>query len=96
MLKQIAHLQINPEKGRRKDLKKIDSLIGDLQSTDRPVVIFRLRRLKLSAMRYAVFDLGQQFDQVRDGRDPRVGRSHPARGKHRHPAGRESDRYVRG
>jgi hypothetical protein len=33
MLKQIAHLQINPEKGRRKDLKKIDSLIGDLQST---------------------------------------------------------------
>jgi hypothetical protein len=33
MLKQIAQLQINPEKGRRKDLKKIDSLIGDLQST---------------------------------------------------------------
>jgi hypothetical protein len=33
MLKQIAHLQINPEKGRRKDLKKIDSLIGDLQAT---------------------------------------------------------------
>ena len=33
MLKQIAHLQINPEKGRRKDLKKIDSLIGELQST---------------------------------------------------------------
>ena len=33
MLKQIAHLQINPEKGRRKDLKKIDALIGDLQST---------------------------------------------------------------
>ena len=32
MLKQIAHLQINPERGRRKDLKKIDSLIGDLQS----------------------------------------------------------------
>ena len=32
MLKQIAHLQINPEKGRRKDLKKIDSLIGDLQA----------------------------------------------------------------
>jgi hypothetical protein len=32
MLKQIAHLQINPEKGRRKDLKKIDTLIGDLQS----------------------------------------------------------------
>jgi hypothetical protein len=33
MLKEIAHLQINPEKGRRKDLKKIDSLIGELQST---------------------------------------------------------------
>jgi hypothetical protein len=32
MLKTIAHLQINPEKGRRKDLKKIDSLIGELQS----------------------------------------------------------------
>jgi hypothetical protein len=32
LLKQIAHLQINPERGRRKDLKKIDSLIGDLQS----------------------------------------------------------------
>ncbi len=32
MLKQIAHLQIDPEKGRRKDLKKIDALIGDLQS----------------------------------------------------------------
>ena len=33
MLKQIAHLQINPERGRRKDLKKIDALIGQLQST---------------------------------------------------------------
>jgi hypothetical protein len=33
MLRQIAHLQINPEKGRRKDLKKIDALIGELQST---------------------------------------------------------------
>ena len=33
MLEQIAHLQINPERGRRKDLKKIDALIGDLQST---------------------------------------------------------------
>ncbi len=33
MLKRIAHLQINPERGRRKDLKKIDSLIGELQST---------------------------------------------------------------
>jgi hypothetical protein len=32
MLKQIAGLQINSERGRRKDLKKIDSLIGDLQS----------------------------------------------------------------
>jgi len=31
MLKRIAHLQINPEKGRRKDLKKIDALIGELQ-----------------------------------------------------------------
>jgi hypothetical protein len=33
ILKQIAHLQINPEKGRRKDLKKIDTLIGELQAT---------------------------------------------------------------
>jgi len=33
ILKQISHLQIDPEKGRRKDLKKIDALIGDLQST---------------------------------------------------------------
>ena len=32
MLKLIAHLQINPERGRRKDLKKIDALIGDLQA----------------------------------------------------------------
>ena len=32
MLKRIALLQINPEKGRRKDLKKIDALIGELQS----------------------------------------------------------------
>lgn len=33
ILKRIALLQINPEKGRRKDLKKIDALIGELQST---------------------------------------------------------------
>jgi hypothetical protein len=33
MLKRIAHLQINPERGRRKDLKRIDALIGELQST---------------------------------------------------------------
>jgi len=32
ILKQIAHLQINPERGRRKDMKRIDALIGDLQS----------------------------------------------------------------
>jgi hypothetical protein len=32
MLKRIAVLQINPERGRRKDLKKVDSLIGELQS----------------------------------------------------------------
>ena len=32
MLKKIALLQINPERGRRKDLKKIDALIGELQS----------------------------------------------------------------
>ena len=32
ILKQIALLQINPERGRRKDLKKIDALIGELQS----------------------------------------------------------------
>ena len=33
LLKRMAHLQINPERGRRKDLKKIDSLIGEVQST---------------------------------------------------------------
>jgi hypothetical protein len=33
IMKKIAQIQINPERGRRKDLKKIDSLIGDLQST---------------------------------------------------------------
>lgn len=33
LLKRVAHLQINPEKGRRKDLKKVDALIGELQST---------------------------------------------------------------
>src|SRR5471030_2381414 len=33
ILKRIAHLQINPERGRRKDLKKVDALIGELQST---------------------------------------------------------------
>jgi hypothetical protein len=32
MLELIAALQINPERGRRKDLKKIDALIGDLQT----------------------------------------------------------------
>jgi hypothetical protein len=32
MLKEISSLQIDPERGRRKDLKKIDALIGDLQS----------------------------------------------------------------
>jgi hypothetical protein len=32
VLKRIALLQINPERGRRKDLKKIDALIGELQS----------------------------------------------------------------
>ena len=32
MLRNIAHIQINPERGRRKDLKKIDSLIGELQA----------------------------------------------------------------
>jgi len=33
MLKLIAHIQIDPERGRRKDLKKIDALIGELQAT---------------------------------------------------------------
>jgi hypothetical protein len=32
ILKLMADLQINPEKGRRKDLKRIDLLIGQLQS----------------------------------------------------------------
>ena len=33
ILKRVANLQIDPERGRRKDLKKIDALIGELQST---------------------------------------------------------------
>jgi hypothetical protein len=33
VLERIAQLQINPERGRRKDLKKIDALIGELQSS---------------------------------------------------------------
>ena len=33
ILKRISNLQIDPERGRRKDLKKIDALIGELQST---------------------------------------------------------------
>ncbi len=32
ILKRISLLQINPERGRRKDLKKIDALIGELQA----------------------------------------------------------------
>jgi hypothetical protein len=32
ILKQIEHLQIDPERGRRKDLKKIDTLIGKIQA----------------------------------------------------------------
>lgn len=32
ILKRIGQLQVNPERGRRKDLKKIDALIGELQS----------------------------------------------------------------
>ena len=33
ILKHLAQLQIDPDRGRRKDLKKIDALIGELQST---------------------------------------------------------------
>jgi hypothetical protein len=33
ILKRLEHLHINPERGRLKDLKKIDALIGQLQST---------------------------------------------------------------
>jgi hypothetical protein len=33
ILRRISNLQIDPERGRRKDLKKIDALIGELQST---------------------------------------------------------------
>jgi hypothetical protein len=33
MLNRVARLEINPERGRRKDLKRIDALIGELQST---------------------------------------------------------------
>jgi hypothetical protein len=32
ILRLIGQLQIDPERGRRKDLKKIDALIGDIQS----------------------------------------------------------------
>jgi hypothetical protein len=32
LIEQIGRLQISPEKGRRKDLKKIDALIGKVQS----------------------------------------------------------------
>ncbi len=32
ILKKVAHLQIDPERGRRKDLKRIDALIGEVQS----------------------------------------------------------------
>ena len=32
ILKRIEHLQIDPERGRRKDLKKIDTLIGEVQA----------------------------------------------------------------
>jgi hypothetical protein len=32
LLKKIEHLQIDPERGRRKDLKKIDTLIGEIQA----------------------------------------------------------------
>ena len=32
LLEEISHLHINPERGRRKDLKRIDSLIGDVQA----------------------------------------------------------------
>ncbi|HUB67638.1 MAG TPA: hypothetical protein VL981_09155 [Candidatus Methylacidiphilales bacterium] len=31
LLKQMGNLRIDPERGRRKDLKKIDTLIGELQ-----------------------------------------------------------------
>jgi len=30
MLTLLRHVQVKPEKGRRKDLKKLDSLVGDL------------------------------------------------------------------
>ncbi len=32
IVKKIEHLQIDPERGRRKDLKKIDTLIGQVQA----------------------------------------------------------------
>ncbi len=32
LIEQVGRLQISPEKGRRKDLKKIDALIGKVQS----------------------------------------------------------------
>ena len=32
ILRKIEHLQIDPERGRRKDLKKIDTLIGEVQA----------------------------------------------------------------
>lgn len=32
ILKKVEHLQIDPERGRRKDLKKIDKIIGEVQA----------------------------------------------------------------
>ncbi|PAW76231.1 MAG: hypothetical protein B9S32_16005 [Verrucomicrobia bacterium Tous-C9LFEB] len=32
LIDKVGRLQISPEKGRRKDLKKIDELIGEVQS----------------------------------------------------------------
>lgn len=32
MLTMLRHTEVKPEKGRRKDLKKLDTLIGDLHS----------------------------------------------------------------
>jgi hypothetical protein len=31
ILESLSHVEFNPEKGRRKDVKKIDELIGELQ-----------------------------------------------------------------
>ncbi len=92
------HLQINPERGRRKDLKKIDALIGDLQSIRREVVEHPGATAPGSwLMRYAVFDLGSNSIQVIEWwrRALVVASASCTRQSIGYPAGRAPDRHLR-